>query len=706
LGALFTLGAILAGLLARILPIYFQGCGTELLILLVPAILFFSLILWRRLIANYFLSADLKEGNDCGTPMTTVIKNIWFSPFLRTSMLSFILLLSLFYILDYEFFLFMAARYPNSDAMTQYFGLFTAIVYIVSFSASLFLNRLIDAVGIGNTVFLMGLTVIILFAGTGSMTQSPCALEFFSVGDLMMDVLSFTLLPPISQVFYKFLPTEQRAGASLFFAGSINAGGKLISAAITGLHSTGMVPLIVLSVFGFLLASAYFFLTWRQKHLYLSTLLGSLENHAVRAPELNDFSPGKLLGEGDVHPILEALQSGNAIRELIALELSVHIKHKTLFTALQPFLSHPDPHQRQLAFQAILQYKEASEDIFLLALHDSAPKIRSAAVRQLKRILKNGAHLNELLSKMLNDSSPQVITETIMALHDNSDTALQKQLAAQIQAMLTGDDENRFQVCRAIEEMRARQYAPQIMAMLTPEASSRVRISSVKCLGALDCLESIPLMMRFYPNADLELRQRVESALIQIGGAAIPELSKSLDSTDIDIWYLSVISLSSLDKDRELEMHLNQSCSLKLNGFYSIRKIPALLESEGFSDLADLFRLRLKEDYDHIQEACWKTLSISIDQLIIGRLKEALKENPAGDKREQAIELLSELSRRHTLIAEMMQVLYGYSPVLAEQQMTCIQSLKNSILTFPDPWLNRFSNYAITHLEKGDSLNG
>ncbi|MEN6327780.1 MAG: hypothetical protein ABFD18_16445, partial [Syntrophomonas sp.] len=336
LGALFTLGAILAGMLARILPIYFQGRGTELLILFVPAVLFISLFLWRRLITNYFLSADLKEGNDREAPITTVIKNVCFSPFLRTSLLSFVLLLSLFYVLDYEFFLFMAARYPNSDAMTQYFGLFTAIVYIVSFLASLFLNRLIGAVGIGNTVFIMGLTVIILFAGTGSMTQSPWALELFSVGDLLMDMLSFTLLPPINQVFYKFLPAEQRAGASLLFAGSINAGGKLISAAVTGLHSTGMVNLIVLSTIAFLLAFAYFALTWGQKRLYLSTLLGSLEINAVRAPELNDFSPGKLLGEGDVHPILEALQSGNAIRELIALELSVHIKHKTLFTALQP----------------------------------------------------------------------------------------------------------------------------------------------------------------------------------------------------------------------------------------------------------------------------------------------------------------------------------------------------------------------------------
>jgi hypothetical protein len=112
------------------------------------------------------------------------------------------------------------------------------------------------------------------------------------------------------------------------------------------------------------------------------------------------------------------------------------------------------------------------------------------------------------------------------------------------------------------------------------------------------------------------------------------------------------------------------------------------------------------EDYHHIREACWKALTLSIDPLIIGRLKETLEGNSPGDKNEQAIELLSELSRQHTLIADMLPVLYENAPILAEQQMPCIQSLKNSMLTFPDPWLKRFSNYAITYLEKGDSYNG
>ncbi len=703
LGVLFTLGGIMAGLLARIFATHFQGFGTEMLFLLVPIVLFFSLFLWRRLITNYFLSADVEERKNRGVPVTTVIKTVWGSPFLRISLIGFVLLLSLFNVLDYQFFLFMDEKFPDSDAMTQYFGLFTVVLQTVSLLIGLFLNRLIDALGVGNTVFLMGVTTVIAFLGTGFMAHGPWALYAFSMGDIMLDVLGFTLLPPILQLFNKFLPAEQRAGASLLFAGSINAGGKLIGAGISGLHSSRTITLIALSMIGFALACIYFYLTWKQKHLYFSTLLGSLQTHTMRASELNDFSLGKRLGKGDVRPIIEALQSTNAIRESIALELSVHLKHELLFTALQPFLSHPDPRKRLLAFQAISGYKNGSEEIFLRGLQDPEPEIRGEAVRQLKIMLQKGQRLNELLAKMLHDPSSQVIKETIVALHDNADLTIQKELDGEIQAMLTGDDEHRFQVCLAIQEIQARQYATQVTAMLASETSSRVRISAVKCLGELGCLESISLLLGLYPNADNELRQSIESALIQMGSAAIPELRKNLGSNDTDIWYLSVVSLSSLDQDPQLTMHLNESCSRKIVSFHGINKIPALLEKEGFNDLADLYRFRVEEDNDYIQAACWKTLAISIDPLIIGRLKESLKKTPAVDKREQALELLTELSRRHPLIVEMLRGLYGDSPMFLEKQMTCIQSLNNSILAFPDPWLNRFSNYAIAHLQKGEA---
>ena len=64
LGALFTLGGILSGVLARVFSAYFQGFGTEMLVVLVAAVLLGSLFLWQRLISTYFLSTDLAEEND------------------------------------------------------------------------------------------------------------------------------------------------------------------------------------------------------------------------------------------------------------------------------------------------------------------------------------------------------------------------------------------------------------------------------------------------------------------------------------------------------------------------------------------------------------------------------------------------------------------------------------------------------------------
>lgn len=706
LGVLFTLGATLAGLLASLFAAYFRGFGTEMLILLSPMVLFFSLFLWYRLINSYYLSVDLEEENDREAPMALIIKTVWSSSFLRITLIGFIMLLSLFYILDYQFFMFMAAKYPSSDAMTQYFGVFTAVLSILSIVVGLCLNRLINTAGVSNIVLLMGVTVFIVFLVTGFMAQGSWALEAFFIADILLDILAFTLLPLINQVLFKLLPIEQRSGASLLFAGSINAGGKLISAGITGLHSSGMISLLMLSMLSFVFACIYFSISRKQKHRYFPSLLGSLQRHAVRAPELDQFPLGKLLDKGDTRPILEALQSRNTVKELVALELCAHLKNEMLFPALQPFLSHPDVRKRRLAFQAIADNKHDSAQILQLGLQDPDPEIRCETLRLLKFNLQKEPLYTELLPKMLHDPHPQVIRETILVLQGISDANLHKQMERQLQTMLAGDEENRYQACLAIQGIRAKQYGAQVMDMLAAEISSRVRSSAVTCLGELGHVEAIPLLLGLYPHADRELRFRIEASLIRMGAAAVPKLRQNLDNNDMEIWYLCTAVLSSRDQEPEWVMRLNTSCIRRLKSFNRISRIPSILEKEGLDDVADLYRLRVAESFKCMQTACWKTLAMTTDPLIISKLKEALKDRTDMEKHERALEILAELSTKNTLTAEMLKTLYTDAKVPLEQEMTCIQSLKNAISAFPDQWLNQFSRYAIIRLQKGGSVNG
>lgn len=699
LGALFTLGAITSGILAQVFTGWFEGLGTEILLLLVPAVMLLSAFLWRYIIFRYFLTSDPEAEKKRGASMPTVIKTVWNTSFLRISLLSSIILLSLYYFIDYQFFTFINMEYQGSDAMTQFYGSFVAALYLVSLLAGLFINRLLNGVGIGNTVFFMGVTVLILLLASGFMAHGQWALQAFISADLLVDVLAFTLLPVIIQVFYKLLPPEQRAAAGMFFAGSINAGGKLISSGITGLHSSGMLPLIGLSVLGFGMALLYLFLTRRQKHLYFSALLEGLQGRTVRAQELESFSPGKFLGERDTILLRQALQSTDSAKESIALELSAIMKHDALFPYIEPFLKHRDPRKRLLAFRAVPDGGKDLEKVCFMMLQDEDEENRREAIRRIKCILKDAQRLKEVLKKHLGDSSAGVVGETVIALYDNKDSDVQSQVEKHIQAMLNGDDEDRFQICHAIREIKATRYAPQVREMLKVEASSRVRVSAVRCLGALSDTEAIPLMISLYPHADRELSQGIENALIQMDRYAIPELTKGLDSKDADSWSLCVAALALLDRERELETHLNQICLLKLRSLQGITMIPEQLKKEGFSDLAVLYELRMNENLYRIVGACWKTLAITLDPFLVERLMESFAKTHSAEKSEKAVEILAELSSRHPLAAEIADALCGDPLQMRRQTQDFTQMLHRSKMDFPDPWLDRFANYAIGHYQ-------
>jgi RNase P/RNase MRP subunit POP5 len=271
----------------------------------------------------------------------------------------------------------------------------------------------------------------------------------------------------------------------------------------TGLHSTGIVTATQFSVIGFSLACVAFILSIQQKHLYISALLGSIQSHRVNLLEIEEFSPGKLSGKNEIRWLQEALKSSDAVKQLIALEFCALIKNEALFTSIGTFQRHPDPQKRLLAFQAIADNQAGLEEICLQALQDPEVEIRCEAIKRIRKI-ENGRELRGLLENQLKDLSPQVIGETIITLYRDSDldAGLKKRIDRQIDEMLDGDAESRFQACRTIEAIKATQYAARVRKMAEEEISSRICGVAVKCLGGLGCLEAVPWLLAIYSDAD------------------------------------------------------------------------------------------------------------------------------------------------------------------------------------------------------------
>lgn len=692
LGAFFIMGGIISGLVAKMLAAYFTGVGTELSILLMMIVTTLSYYLWRRIISKYFLSKDLDVKEHQEASLKVVIRTVWGAPLLRTTLFSFIILVSLYYIIDYQFFTFANIRYPTSDGFTQFYGLYIAALMLISFVAGLLINRIFARLGISNTVFSMGISVLIILLFTGILSRTEWVLEAFIAADLLIDILAFTFLPMINQMFYKLVPEGLRAGVSLLFAGSINAGGKLISSAVTGLHSSGTVTWTVLSLLGILMAVIYLTLTWKQKRLYFTTLLKSLESNPVRGTEFESFSLAKMVGNGDNRYLQQALQSGDANKEMIALELSAQVRHNKMFPLLKPYLTHPDPRKRLLALRSVETPEQELVQICLLALQDEDAEVRCEAVRRIRQI-PNAYDIGRVLVIYLDDSSPQVIKETMIALYPDADAQMKCRIDNRVEALLSGNDECRYQVCQLIEALRMVQYAPVIKANLEKELTPRVKVAAVRALGELACLDSIPVMLALYPQSDKELRKSIELSIPKMGEKAAEYLINGINTDELDSWYISVVTLAAIDEKYKMAEILTQTCEKRLLSLLCLRDIPAYLDNEHFQGIRELYKQRYQENFQIILEACWHVLAVYVDNLIAERLREALNGNSPPDKQEQALEILAEMESRYALAARIKSA-YSDSP-LVKKQVNSKEALERSKEQFPDYWLERFANHAL-----------
>jgi hypothetical protein len=125
-----------------------------------------------------------------------------------------------------------------------------------------------------------------------------------------------------------------------------------------------------------------------------------------------------------------------------------------------------------------------------------------------------------------------------------------------------------------------------------------------------------------------------------------------------------------------------------------IIEVPEALEKEGMNDLAALYRGRVEEHSHTIMEACWKALAVYFDPVIAGRIMLTFKQRSPDEKREQGIEILTELSHKFPLTGVMASVLHGEYVSLKYQPLSLVEMLTEAKKAFPDYWLDAFADYA------------
>ncbi len=693
LGAFFSLGGALAGFLGRWLTASFPGQGTELLFLALPCTLLASTGLWRRTISRYSESSALVEDSTPMDRISTTINTILRSPLLRTVLLSMLIVCGLFFLIDFEFLVLSQAALPDTNDLTHYYSLNMTVDYIACLVIGLFvLNRLLDKLGISYTVISMAVTAIITFACCTLLASTPWGLTTAFWAIIITDILAFTLVPPICQVYYKLVPAQQRSGISLIFSGVLNAGGKLLGAAISALYSTGMVSMTMFSALGLVLAVILLVFSLRQKKHYFTSLMYSLKGHTTQMAEVTTAFWGKLFDREACRTVAEFLCSNHACTQELALEICEKIQSPYLIPYIMPLINHPNPRLRLGALKALPE--RGREKAALIRLYDPEPAIRRESISILSSFHSSGETIMPALRQAMYDQNSSVSCQALITLEILSDPESAVFRQQIIGEKLQAGGEDAADICPVVAAAKLKIWGAQVEHLLT-DNNPRTRTAAVECLGRLGYVQAIPSILNKCSSADREFLNKAEQALLDMAPASLPFLTAALNDKRIAVWKLAVVTLASLDDRPSVIDRLASSCVHRLRLVNEAAVMPRTLHVMGQWGASQLARQRLNEIAEEVVSACWVALACSLDFTIINRIRDTIY-HPDEEKRHRAMEILAELSVRNALAAELYNSLNPRDNIIyPNSKESCPDLLERSCSILPDPWLLNIKNYAL-----------
>jgi HEAT repeat protein len=135
---------------------------------------------------------------------------------------------------------------------------------------------------------------------------------------------------------------------------------------------------------------------------------------------------------------------------------------------------------------------------------------------------------------------------------------------------------------------------------------TRVRANAIYALGKIGDERAIQPLINHLPAASLEMRSRISDALIKVGRASIPALTKLLDNKDREIKWIAAYSLAQIGPDAEASL-LN---ALKQRGPQASEDIIYALGLAGRKDsFAPLYETYISTPDDSVK--AWATIALA-----------------------------------------------------------------------------------------------
>lgn len=672
-------GGIIAGILSNTLA---PVLGPELLYILAAGLLLAGLPNFIRSLKQFLvpLSFSAQEEEQASGNSLYYVKRTLRSPFLLTVVGIMTLMPALYFLMEYQYFTSAQAAFPDEAELTAFYGMMVMLLFCGALLLQLFAARLMERMGVGNTILSIAAMFLISFVLVSAFIHSFFGLAAASIGYGLTYLLLYYFAEPGYQLYFKMMPLQHRDGYR-YTAQSISASaGILLGSAASMLHSEAGLSLSVQAIVGTIAALGLLGLTWTGRHLYIKELVRQLQDSTVNVRNFLQDMMESMNHERVRRELIRQLNHKDESIQSIALELFRRQPVAAASQALFDYAERSQTRLRALALQAVHPdgWLHVAQERVQSWLQDEDEEVRAIVYKRL--FAARSEQQDELVAQALTDGSPLVRAEALHVMQHTAD------LEDGLRHMLGEGGRAAVLACEVIGERKLTAMQMDVMMCLL-QPIPVLKIAAVRALGKLGGQESVISLTELLVGADTELRAAIEAALIDCGSDALPELRRFVDSPNDEIWKTAISVMNASGTEHDLHEQVVPSCVNKLQELQANDHFVSTILHAGNEEWALLARKRNDELSRSMLDVIWQVMVRFGDERTVPNIRLAV-ESDDEEVRDHGLEILSEGLGNAKLSAALLAYYQAkHGAVVGKQAAHEAEAAAASELISTDPWM-------------------
>jgi HEAT repeat protein len=576
----------------------------------------------------------------------------------------------------------VAARFPDTDSLAAFIGLFNALINGAGLIVSLFIaNRLFAKFGVATMVLTLAVVYLAGFTALSIASTFTLLVAFRLTQMVWVNGVWITGW----QALFTIVPPERRGQVTSFMDGAAWEGGMMLAggAIILAENFRGEQAVSVLGIVG---AALLILAMWRARHAY-----GPAVAEAVRAgrPDVFKSEEEPFGGFRSDASALATLQKSVADEDpnvrRVAIAIAAALGDRKLLPAILKGATDADPEVSAEALHGLARHPDPSgSSAAVQALSNPDARVRASAVDALVACSSDRALIEARLRPRLRDPDPEVRAHAAVGLvRVDSELDGAEWLAEILQS---SDSAERAAAVVALGELRER---ADLLERAAADANSDVRLAAVTALGRFEGERTQHALISALGDSDVGVRAAAITALESLGAAVVKALEDALMNPRMEQHALRVLSrIRGADPNRIRSYAHSQVISATHYG----RLAQALADDA--DERVVLLAYSLKQrSVRHATNALWANVVLSESDRIAPSIESLASRDPS--QRANALEALETLGEPDLV-----------RPLLAVWETASVPGvdLKSEVgrlLTDDDPWLRACSVFVCRSVLSG-----